>query len=223
MTRIKICGINERSQAMAAVEAGSDFNGLVFAPSRRQVGLENAKRIVEVIKQLNCTVKVVGVFVNSPAKLVNSIASACNLDYVQLSGDELPEYCYQIDRPIIKEARIGMAQELNKIFCFFRSMERALSKKRHIILLDSLVTDHFGGTGQIADWDLYREIAGRFPVMIAGGLTPENVGRAIDMVAPWGVDVSSGVEINGKKDNIRIRAFIEEARRADETRKHPVA
>ena len=93
MTRVKICGITEKSQALAAIEAGSDFIGLVFAPSRRQVSLVQAQEIVGMIKECSNVTEVVGVFVNIPAPLVNSTAAACNLDRVQLSGDESWAYC----------------------------------------------------------------------------------------------------------------------------------
>jgi phosphoribosylanthranilate isomerase len=222
LTRIKICGITEKSNAITAIESVCDFIGLVFAPSRRKVSVHCAKEIVKMTKRSNGATQAVGVFVNSPAAIVNKIAIECGLDYVQLSGDESPAYCRQIDHPIIKAVRIGMRQGFDEICYHLNDIEHFLSIKPHIFLLDSLVEGYYGGTGVVADWSLFRKIARDFCVIIAGGLTPETVGQAIEMVSPWGVDVSSGVEIMDKKDNRRIRAFIDEVRKADDRKSHAV-
>jgi phosphoribosylanthranilate isomerase len=219
MTRVKICGITEKSHALAAIEAGSDFIGLVFAPSRRQVSVAQAQEIVRAIKERSNTIEVVGVFVNVPAPVVNRTAAACNLDCVQLSGDESWAYCCQINRPLIKAVRVGQGQDPEEICDSLASGDRVLSSQRHLYLLDSLVKGSYGGTGITSDWELFREVARRFPAIIAGGLTPETVARAIEMVSPWGVDVSSGVESNGIKDTARIKAFVGAVRRADGRKK----
>ncbi len=215
MTRIKICGITEKSHALAAIECGSDFVGLVFAPSRRQISISRAQEIVSVIKEHSNTVEVVGVFVNVPAPVVNRTAATCNLDCVQLSGDEPWTYCREITRPLIKAVRVAQRQDPAVICDALASADRLLSSQRHLYLLDSLVKDSYGGTGITSDWKLFREVARQFPVIIAGGLTPENAARAIEMISPWGVDVSSGVESAGIKDVARIKAFVDAVRRAD--------
>ncbi|MDD5509303.1 MAG: phosphoribosylanthranilate isomerase [Dehalococcoidales bacterium] len=215
MTRIKICGITEKSHALAAIESGSDFVGLVFAPSRRQVSISRAQEIVSVIKEHSNTVEVVGVFVNVPAPVVNRIAATCSLDCIQLSGDEPWAYCREITRPLIKAVRVAQGQDPAVICDALASADRLLSSQRHLYLLDSLVKDSYGGTGITSDWKLFREVARQFPVIIAGGLTPENAVRAIEMISPWGVDVSSGVESAGIKDVARIKAFVDAVRRAD--------
>ena len=215
MTRVKICGIMEKSHALAAIEAGSDFIGLVFAPSRRQVSVVQAQEIVSAIKERSNTTEVVGVFVNVPAPVVNRTAAACNLDRVQLSGNESWAYCCEINQPLIKAVRIGQGQDPEEICDSLAIGDEVLSGRRHLLLLDSLVEGSYGGTGVTSDWELFREVAGRFPAIIAGGLTPETVARAIEMVSPWGVDVSSGVESNGIKDTARIKAFVDAVRRAD--------
>lgn len=214
MTRVKICGIKEEAHALAVVEAGGDFMGLVFAPSQRQVTPAQARNIVSVVEEHNKTA-VVGVFVNMPAAEVNRIADFCNLDWVQLSGDEPWEYCRQITRPIIKAVRIDSGHP-EEIGANLAGGARVLSRQRHIYLLDSRVKDKYGGTGITFDWSLARPAAEQFPVIIAGGLTPENVAQAIKIVVPWGVDVSSGVEVDGVKDTAKIRAFIEAVRRTHE-------
>ena len=218
MTRIKICGIRDKAHALAAIEAGSNFIGLVFAPSPRQVTPAQAGEIVSAVKKCSEATVLVGVFVNMPASEVNRIASSCHLDWVQLSGDESWEYCRQITKPLIKAVRIKPGQRPEEIGEDLATGVRALSSQRCVYLLDSQVKGKYGGTGMTFDWSLARPAAEQFPVIIAGGLTPENVAQAIEIVAPWGVDVASGVETGGVKDIAKIRAFIEAVRRADDNK-----
>ncbi len=218
MTRVKICGIRDKAHALAAIEAGSDFIGLVFAPSQRQVTPAQAGEIVSAVKKCSEATAVVGVFVNMPAAEVNRTASSCNLDWVQLSGDESWEYCRQITKPLIKAIRIKPGQRPEEICEDLARGSRVASNQRYVYLLDSQVKGKYGGTGMTFDWSLARQAAEQFPVIIAGGLTPENVVQAIETVAPWGVDVSSGVETGGVKDIAKIRAFIEAVRRADDNK-----
>jgi phosphoribosylanthranilate isomerase len=217
MTHVKICGITDKVHALAAAEAGADFIGLVFAPSPRQVKPNDAGQIVHAISKSGCAVKTVGVFVNTPASQVNAIADLYHLDWVQLSGDETWDYCLEINRPIIKAVRPG-TRSPDDICAELTLGAKVLSTRLFLALLDSKVEGKYGGTGIAFDWSLARLIATRFQVIVAGGLTPENVGATIQMVAPWGVDVSSGVEVEGVKDIARIRAFIEAARSADARR-----
>jgi phosphoribosylanthranilate isomerase len=216
-TRIKICGIKDKANALATVEAGADFIGLVFAPSQRQVTPPNAREIASAVKESNDTTKVVGVFVNAPVFQINEIADFCALDVVQLSGDESWEYCREITNPVIKAIRIGR-QSLQDLYTELSTASKLLTGHRFITLLDSRVEGKYGGTGESFNWNLAQQIAERFPVIIAGGLDPQNVAGLIETVAPWGVDVSSGVETGGVKDTFKITAFIEAVRKADERR-----
>ncbi len=218
MTRVKICGIKEKADALAVIEAGADLIGLVFAPSQRQVTPVQAHKIVNAVKSHSHAIEVVGVFVNMPAPEVNMIASSCHLDWVQLSGDEPWEYCRQITKPLIKAVRIRQGQRPEPIGANLATGEQILSSQKHLYLLDSQVKGRYGGTGISFDWSLARRVAEQFPVIIAGGLNPDNVAQAIEMAAPWGVDVSSGVEVGGAKDIVKIRAFIEAVRRADDSK-----
>jgi len=220
-TRVKICGIVDKTHALAAVEAGADFIGLVFAPSKRQVTPIKACEIVSAIKKSSdpayVRTKVVGVFVNAPASQVNEIADFCALDWVQLSGNESWEYCREVVEPIIKAIRIGQ-QSPEELYAELSAGDELLPSRRFIALLDSQVEGKYGGTGESFDWNLAQKVAERFPVIIAGGLDPNNVAKLIETVRPWGVDVSSGVETGGVKDPAKIRAFIKEVRQADERR-----
>jgi phosphoribosylanthranilate isomerase len=214
-TRIKICGIRDKAHALAAVEAGADFIGLVFAPSQRQISPAQAREIASAVKKSSDATKVVGVFVNAPSSQVNALADFCALDLVQLSGDESWEYCREVVRPVIKAIRIDQ-QSAQEIYAELSTGSNLLPAQEFIILLDSRVEGKYGGTGESFKWNLAQEVAKRFPVIIAGGLDPKNVGKLIERVAPWGVDVSSGVETTGVKDIAKIKAFIEAVRKADE-------
>ncbi len=215
MTRVKICGIRDKAHALAAIEDGSNFIGLVFAPSQRQLTPAQAGEIVNAVKKYSEATVIVGVFVNMPATEVNRTASSCNIDWVQLSGDESWDYCRQITKPLIKAIRIKPGQRPEEICEDLATGARVLSSQRCAYLLDSQVKSKYGGTGVTFDWELAQQAAEQFPVIIAGGLTPENVAQAIKIVSPWGVDVSSGVETGGVKDIAKIRAFIKAVRRAD--------
>ncbi len=216
MTYIKICGIKDEKHALAAAEAGADLIGLIFAPSPRRISLEQAQRIAMAVKQSGRPTEVVGVFVNSHAATVNLIADSCYLDRVQLSGDESWEYCSEIARPVIKAVRVKRVQSAAEVCEYLAEGARVLSSQKHVFLLDSEFQGKYGGTGKMLDWNLAKHVAQEYPVLLAGGLTPENIGQAIDKVAPWGVDVSSGVEVGGVKHISRIRAFIGAVRRFDE-------
>ena len=215
MTRVKICGIGEEVHALAVAEAGADFIGFVFAPTKRQVSPAKVCEIVGTVKKSGSAIKPVGVFVDTPASEVNKIADLCGLDLVQLSGNESWEYCRQITRPIIKAIRVGQ-QLREEISAELTVGLKTLSPQMFITLLDSRVEGKYGGTGITFDWGLAQQVAREFPVIIAGGLNPENVARAIEIAMPWGVDVSSGVETEGTKNIAKIKAFIEAVRRSDD-------
>jgi phosphoribosylanthranilate isomerase len=217
MTRVKICGLRDKNHALAAVDAGADFIGLVFAPSKRQVNPAKAYEIASVVKESSDTIKVVGVFVNTPSSRVNELADYCALDWIQLSGDESWEYCREVVRPVIKAIRIDR-QSQEELHAELSTGSKMLPPQEFIALLDSRAAGKYGGTGESFDWTLAQELAKGFPVIIAGGLNPKNVARLIETVAPWGVDVSSGVETGGVKDTDKIKTFIEEVRKVDERR-----
>ena len=201
--KVKICGITNLADALAAVEAGADALGLNFyEKSPRHVSLKTA---AEISKQLPPFLMRVGVFVNADEDLVTRAIGECGLSLLQFHGDEPPEFCTQFGLMSMKAFRIRDAESLKQIPEF----------QTDAYLLDAYSPEARGGTGEKFNWDLAIE-AQKFskPIFLAGGLTPENVADAVRKVKPFGVDVASGVEsAPGKKDTAKVRAFIDAVRR----------
>ncbi len=215
MTVIKICGIKSEEHALAAANAGADYIGMVFAESPRQVTPTTAEGIVTALKKNQAKAQTVGVFVNTPATAVNQIADICGLDWVQISSIVPVSYCMELNRPVIKVIKIS--QEFSPVMVIDNLIydKKYMAERQHMILLDTGDSDKYGGTGQTFNWNLARPIAEEFPIIIAGGLNPENVGEAIKIISPQGVDVSTGIETEGVKDVNKIVRFIEAVRKAD--------
>ncbi|MEE1926500.1 phosphoribosylanthranilate isomerase [Pseudomonas sp. 148P] len=202
--RSKICGITRVEDALAAAEAGADAIGLVFyAKSPRAVTVQQAR---EIIAALPPFVTTVGLFVNASRCELNEILEAVPLDLLQFHGDETPADCEGYNRPWIKALRVRAGDDL-EASC--RLYARASG-----ILLDAYVPGVPGGTGEAFDWALVPEHLSK-PIILAGGLSPDNVGAAIAQVRPYAVDVSGGVEqAKGIKDAARIEAFLSAVRHA---------
>jgi phosphoribosylanthranilate isomerase len=215
MTKIKVCGIMESSDALVAAQAGADFIGLVFVPERRRrLDEDKALRIVSHLREnVAEPPKIVGLFADQPPGDVDRMVEHCGLDMVQLCGIESLDYCRQVGAPVIKVLHVSGSSALEDAVPSLAESMTALNEQGHLVTLDRLVEGLQGGTGQSFNWDIARALSERrFHFLLAGGLTPDNVGRGINAVAPWGVDVSSGVETNGMKDEAKIRAFIQTVR-----------
>ena len=201
--KVKICGVTNFEDALAAVDAGADALGIMFyEPSPRNVSIKVA---ADIIRQLPPFVAKVGVFVNAAEETVRRAIAECGIDTLQFHGDETPEFCRRfLPLKIYKAFRMENLESL-----------RALPGYRtDAWLLDSFVAETLGGTGAKFNWDLAVEAKklGR-PIILAGGLTPENVADAVRKVQPYAVDVSSGVEsAPGKKDHVKVRRFIATAK-----------
>ncbi|MFC2336234.1 MAG: phosphoribosylanthranilate isomerase [Selenomonas noxia] len=202
--RVKMCGMKTVSAALAAEEAGADYIGFVFAEKSRRFVAPKAAQ--EIVRELRHAQKV-GVFVDAPMDEVNAIAALVGLDYVQLHGHETAETARGSERPVIKAYRYGDDFDV----------DAANKYPAEIILVDSYLQGAAGGTGTVFAWqEAAREIARiTKPVLIAGGITAENVGEAAVIFHPFGVDVSGGLEEQGEKSEEKIRAFMRQCVGAD--------
>lgn len=225
MTLVKICGVSDPKHARAAAAFGADFVGMVFAPSKRQVTLGEAKRIARALGKKpgaplpssdTATIEaalaqrrplLVGVFADQDADTINAIADEIGLDLVQLSGSEPWEVNEHLSRPVLKCMKVRAKETAPEVLEHYHGGA--------VLLLDPFVEGTYGGTGQTLDWRVAGEIARETPTVLAGGLTPDNVAEAVSTVHPWAVDVSSGVETDGVKDTDKIRAFILAAKSVD--------
>lgn len=213
---IKICGIRTVQHALAAVAAGADLIGLVFAPSRRQVTLAEASAIARAIGRTPAPrPRLVGLFVNTAPASIRPIVAQVGLDLVQLSGDEPLTAADDLPLALIKAIRMdGSGPEAAWVERAAASPPAGQALGAVTLLVDAHVPGSFGGTGVIADWGRAAALSAQAPTLLAGGLTPANVAAAIAAVRPFGVDVSSGVETDGVKDPTKIRAFVGAARAA---------
>lgn len=205
-TRIKICGLTREEDVDAAVAAGADAIGFVFYPASPRYVVP--QRAAELARRIPPFVDTVGLFVNATAEAVRAVCAAVPLNLLQFHGDEDATYCRQFSRPWLRAARVRPGLDLVE---FARSFPDARG-----LLLDAFV-DGYGGGGHVFDWTL---IPPNLPghLILSGGLTPANVGDAIERVRPVAVDVSSGVEASkGIKDHQKIAAFVAAVRKADES------
>jgi len=209
VTRVKVCGITNLDDARLAAELGAWAIGLIFADSPRQADVADAERIG---RELSRKVEVAGVFVNAPLEEVVALADVAHLTLLQLHGDEGPAYCREAARrtgcKVMKAARVKGAAEVNRLRAFYTDFH----------LLDAHVPGAPGGTGESFNWELARRHRGPVPVVLSGGLTPDNVADAIAAAGPFAVDSASGTEASpGRKDPAALAAFFRAVEAADRT------
>lgn len=215
---VKICGVRSVETAAAARTAGADFIGLIFADARRRVALETARAIrrelgarmeitdasadaVERARLAAGRPLLVGVFARQTPDQILRVLEQVDLDLVQLSGGEQPALAGRIPRAVIRATHVGAGASP-------ASLRREIGRGPPTLTLLDAASKQGGGTGQRFDWSLAAEIAAERPIILAGGLNPENVSEAAALVRPWAVDVSSGVETAGEKSAAKIRAFV---------------
>jgi indole-3-glycerol phosphate synthase/phosphoribosylanthranilate isomerase/anthranilate synthase/indole-3-glycerol phosphate synthase/phosphoribosylanthranilate isomerase len=204
---VKLCGLTRPEHGSLAARVGTDAIGLILAPSRRQVSPSQARKIIQAAGETLA----VGVFVNESPSTIAAISASIGLGAIQLSGDESADRCFETSAltglPVIKALRPANESKPETL--------DAYSLAGAALLLDTPSSDgSYGGTGQTGDWSLRRPMAERWPIIVSGGLTPENVAAALAAVEPAGVDVSSGTETNGTKDAQKMQAFVGAARRS---------
>jgi phosphoribosylanthranilate isomerase len=198
---VKICGVTNEDDALLAVAMGADAVGFIFAPSSRQV---NAQTVFDITRRLPPEILTVGVFRDETSSRVVQLANRAGVKAVQLHGRETPEQAHEIAREFPR---------VYKVFAAGSSMSRrAREYPGDLVMVDSPNP----GSGEVFDWGLIDEVPEGMRILLAGGLNPDNVGLAVATVRPWGVDVASGVEASpGRKDPMKVKAFIEAARAAD--------
>ncbi len=198
MTKIKICGIKTVTDALAAMEAGTDLIGFNFYPkSPRCIDVGRCRDIMSVMRKYG-HITYVGVFVNASVEEVFATMETCGLALAQLHGDETPEMLSVLGERAFKAFR-GIPIDVTGF----------VRKESPALLVDAAVKGVYGGSGVTADWSAAAELAKKYPLLLAGGLTPENVATAIRQVKPWGVDTASGVEsAPGQKDAKKMKAFV---------------
>ena len=217
--KVKICGITNLEDALIAVESGADYLGFIFfPPSKRAIELNDAKQIVQVLRERPVCPLLVGVFVNETAAFMAQVLKDCRLDLAQLSGEEAPSLVADSRSPLFGRAYKGIRPA--------SQTEAEIEAEWYIVadrpvFIPSLLVDTYhptlrGGTGETGDWTLSASLAKQYPgLMFAGGLTADNVSDAVNQVRPFAVDVASGIETQpGKKDHDLVRAFIENAKNA---------
>ncbi len=212
--KIKICGITNLNDALAAVDAGADMLGYNFySKSKRYISINKCVEIQTELVERGMDVISVGVFVNASYETILNTIEICALDLVQLHGDEPPELLEELGEFAFKAVRPQSADDALKALEKYSQEDRAPA-----LLVDAYHPSEYGGSGTIGDWSLAKELVEKAPILLAGGLTSENVGEAVRQVHPWGVDVASGVEASpGKKDAAKMKAFVQAVRSAAES------
>ena len=220
--RVKICGLREARHAKVAMDAGAAMLGMIFADAPRRIAIGEARAIrsvvgprIEVLESdvhsFDAAIRsagrplLVGVFARQSADEINRVVEETDIDVVQLSGGEHPSIVARLTRPVIRAIHVDRESSAEAI-------QREATRKPHTVLLLDTKSKLGGGSGATFDWTLASTVAAELPLMLAGGLKPGNVAKAIQQVRPWAVDVSSGVETDGRKDADTIRAFIAAAK-----------
>ncbi len=248
MTKIKICGITNLNDALAAIDAGADLLGFNFYPkSPRCIDVGLCRGITSKLRNRSAHVIFVGVFVNMPVAEVHAVMETCGLELAQLHGDETPEMLDALQGHAFKAIRLSASLQeqttpqpsdsLKFVYQFFQSAPASASTsaaqsvdpfirsapasaRYPALLVDAAVKGFYGGSGVVANWSAAAELSKQVPLLLAGGLTPENIGAAVRQVHPWGVDVASGVEASpGKKDAGKMKQFVKEVQKSVESRK----
>lgn len=212
--KVKICGVQTVEAALVAAESGADFLGFNFVEGvRRQLQAAEGIALINDFRDAygkRGELKVVGLFRNQDLAWVNDVVEQAGLDCVQLADDEDDSYVTSINRPVMRQVRVKPGMTQGELAA---SVQVELGAGRKV-LLDRYDAKAPGGAGIRFDWSVAQGVANSEGVLLAGGLTPGNVGDAIRQLQPWGVDVASGVETDGVKDHDKIRAFIAAARAA---------
>ena len=210
-TKIKICGIKNYNNAKCVLENKADYLGLIFVEnSKRYIDFFTAQNLIKKIKKTKSKINLVGVFQNEKLELINNYSDKLGLNYVQIAGDFDDDFLAKIKYPKIIQISVKNNDSTEKISKLISHHK----KLNHKILLDSYDKNIGGGTGKKFNWDIVKNFLNSDGVFLAGGLNSNNINSALNL-NPWGVDISSGVETEGEKDNVKIKAFIKKVKNYD--------
>ena len=205
MTQIKICGIAKLEDALAVAEEGVEALGFIFYPhSPRYISPMEARKI---IRKIPSCVSTIGVFVNSSVDIIKEISQFCEIRFIQLHGNETPEYCQEFSpHKLIKTVSLNSEEDLEKLSLY----------SCRAFLADTRTDTLYGGTGKQGNWNLAEKASQKYPLILSGGLSPNNIDLALKTVSPMAVDINSGVEIcPGIKDNFKIREIVQKVQEYD--------
>lgn len=211
--QVKICGITKVEDALAAIDAGADFLGFNFYPkSPRYLTVERCTELTAAVHSRSSAI-CVGIFVNETIERIEHILRQCHLDLAQLHGEETPAMVAAFNGRAFKAFRGTGERHAEYAAARLPLSQREREGELPVFLVDAYSPTHYGGTGHTADWVAAQPLAAQYPLLLAGGLTPENVAEAVQQVHPWGVDVASGVErAPGVKDPAKVKAFVRAAK-----------
>lgn len=216
-TKVKICGITNLDDAVVAMEAGADYLGFNFyPPSPRSIPVDEAQQLISFLREDPKVPLLVGVFVNEKAEDIAQVMDYCDIDLAQLSGDETPNFIGDPQSPIFgrsyKAIRLRSLAEAETEAEWYMPTQR--NERHPALLVDTHHANLYGGTGLTADWSIAAHLSNQVPgLMLAGGLNPANVARAVTLIRPYAVDVASGVESEpGRIDHDLVRSFIANAK-----------
>jgi len=209
MTKIKICGLKLKNDFEFVASLNVDYAGIIFVENvKRQISITEAEKISDVINKINNPPKLVGLFADQKLEYIKKIYHRYGLDYVQLCGSENEEFLNELDIPFIKQIKLKNDINFKKIF----NQIEFVKSIGGLVSIDTYKEGHYGGSGELINLSDAKKIINKYKVFLSGGLNSDNIINIIETIKPWAVDVSSGVELNNKKNICKIEKFVNNVR-----------
>ena len=209
MTKIKICGLKLKNDFEFVASLNVDYAGIIFVENvKRQISITEAEKISDVINKINNPPKLVGLFADQKLEYIKKIYHRYGLDYVQLCGSENEEFLNELDIPFIKQIKLKNDINIKEIF----NQIEFVKSIGGLVSIDTYKEGHYGGSGKLINLSDAKIIINKYKVFLSGGLNSDNITNIIETIKPWAVDVSSGVELNNKKNICKIEKFVNNVR-----------